>query len=158
MEAFAWVINHFMHILMGLELVLNLFDWPKNIIPCFPFPILEPQWQPEGSYKIGSVRPSVIPSGHFLGNPYEVVCGRAGFSGKLFLPPLIWENGPTTGFFEFIEKFGHQFLLNLFYNENLHCWLCSCTNLIFLFLSCEPKCSQPIRLEGSLINQISRIN
>ena len=24
MEAFAWAINHFMHILMGLELVLNL--------------------------------------------------------------------------------------------------------------------------------------
>ena len=36
MEAFAWAINHFMHILMGLELVLNLIG--QRIF--FPFPIL----------------------------------------------------------------------------------------------------------------------
>ena len=34
-------------------------------------------------------------------------------------------------FFEFIEKISHSFLLNLFYNENLHYLLCSSTNPIF---------------------------
>ena len=27
------------------------------------------------------------------------------------------KNGPKTWFFEFIKRFGHQFSLNLFYNE-----------------------------------------
>ena len=79
--------------------------------------------------------------------------------------PQNWENGPKMdqkqGFFEFIEKFGHLILLNLFYNENL---------LFAVSLHkphiCEksfswgygPKCSQPIRLQDSLINHISRAN
>ena len=33
--------------------------------------------------------------------------------------------------FEFIEIFGHLFLLNLFDNENFYYLLCSCTNPIF---------------------------
>ena len=41
------------------------------------------------------------------------------------------KNGPKTGFFEFIERFGHYFLLNLFNNENLYYLQCSCTNSIF---------------------------
>ena len=36
---------------------------------------------------------------------------------KVFLPQNR-ENGPEIWFFQFIKKFGHQFLLNLLYNEN----------------------------------------
>ena len=67
-----------------------------------------------------SFRPSFCLCGRFLGiaslvfskfwhgarNPYEVVRDRGRFSGKTFFPK-IWENGPKTGFFEFIERFGH---------------------------------------------------
>ena len=41
-----------------------------------------------------------------------------------------WENGPTKGFFEFIERFGHEFLLNVFYIETWYFLLCSSTNPI----------------------------
>ena len=47
------------------------------------------------------------------------------------LGPKNWENGPKTGFFEFTEKFGHYFLMNLFYNGNLYYLSFSCTNPIF---------------------------
>ena len=56
------------------------------------------------------------------------------FLEELFLPPNLgkWtKNGPETGFFEFIEKFGYQLLLDLFFNENLYCLLCSSTDPIF---------------------------
>ena len=61
-------------------------------------------WQrPEKSYEIGSVHPSVLPSGHFLGivslifskfghsarNPYKVVCDRTRFSVKNVFAPKI---------------------------------------------------------------------
>ena len=52
-----------------------------------------------------------------------------------------WENGPKTGFFEF-----------MFCNENLY-YFCSFTNLYLgriLFLRYSLKCSQPIRLLGFL--------
>ena len=80
------------------------------------------------------------------------------------------ETGPKTGFFEFIEKFGHYILLNLFCNENLYAYinlynenLCCVPSQIpnlgtFLFLRYEPKCSQPIRLQGFLTNHISGTN
>ena len=71
---------------------------------------------------------------HGARNLYEVVLDRAGFFGKYFLPQKLgkWTKiGQKQGFFEFIEKFGHQFLLNLFYNENLYYMLCSFTNAIF---------------------------
>ena len=71
---------------------------------------------------------------HGARNPYEVVHDRAGFPGKKILPQKLgkWtKNGPKTGFFEFIEKLGHLFVLDLFYNENLYYLLCSCTNTIF---------------------------
>ena len=47
---------------------------------------------------------------HGARNPYRVVRDRTGFSRKMFLPPKLgkWtKNGPKTGFFEFIAKFGH---------------------------------------------------
>ena len=55
---------------------------------------------------------------------------RAKFSGKSFAPK-IGEMSQKIGFFEFKEKFGQKFSLNLSYNENLSCFLCSCTNSIF---------------------------
>ena len=62
---------------------------------------------------------------------HEVVCDRAGFSGKVFFfAPKLGkraQNGSKTGFFQFIGKFGHQFLLNLIYNGNLFYLLCSCS-------------------------------
>ena len=53
----------------------------------------------------------------------------AGFSGNFFCPQN-WEKWARNRVFEFIKKFGHYFLLNLFYNENLYL-LCSWTNPIF---------------------------
>ena len=94
---------------------------------------------------------------HGARNPYKVVHDRVGFSVKNFLD----QNGPKTGFFEFIEKFGDWFLLNFLYYEILYYLLFSCTNTIFgkiLFLGYRPKCSQPIRLQDFLIRYISRIN
>ena len=44
-------------------------------------------------------------------NPYQVVRGKAGFSGKNSFCPKNLENGAKMGqkqgFFKFIEKFGH---------------------------------------------------
>ena len=89
---------------------------------------LDPRRYPQGYYKIVSVHPSVLPSvrlsRHFVGivssvfsefwygtrNPYKVVRDRTGFSGKNFLPKNLgkWsKNWPKTGFFEFIDRFGH---------------------------------------------------
>ena len=45
-----------------------------------------------------------------------------GFQGKFFWPPKmgkLTQNGPKTGILQFIGKFGHRFLLDLNYNENL---------------------------------------
>ena len=54
-----------------------------------------------------------------------------GFLGKFILPKN-QEKGPKqASFYQLIGKFGHQFLLNLIYNENLYYLLCSCTNPIF---------------------------
>ena len=67
-------------------------------------------------------------------DPYEVVCNSQIFWKNLFCPQN-WKNGPKMGqkqgFLEFIEKFDHQFLLNLFNNENFYYMLCSCTNPMF---------------------------
>ena len=51
------------------------------------------------------------------------------FFGKFFLLSKLGK-WAQTGFFEFIGKYSHQFLLNLVYNENLYYLLCSCTNPI----------------------------
>ena len=50
------------------------------------------------------------------------------------IAPQNWENALKMGQkqnFEFTEKIDRQFLLNLFYNENLYYLLCSCTSLVF---------------------------
>ena len=42
------------------------------------------------------------------------------FLGKFFLSPKLgkWaQNGSKSGFFQFIGKFGHYFLLNLIFND-----------------------------------------
>ena len=44
---------------------------------------------------------------------------------------ILTKIGPKTAFFQFIEKFGHWFLLHLFYNENLCYLVCFYTNPIF---------------------------
>ena len=82
-------------------------------------------WTPGGSRKGPikqglSVLPSVRLSGRFLGivslvfskfwhdarNPYEVVHDSQIFQENFFYPQN-WENGPKTGFFEYIEKNCH---------------------------------------------------
>ena len=71
---------------------------------------------------------------HGARNPYEVMHDSRIFWKKYFLTQKLgkWtKNGPKSGFFKFIEKFGHYVLLNLFYNENLYNLLCSCANRIF---------------------------
>ena len=107
-------------------------------------------WTPSGSRKgpinrvCPSFRPSFHLSGRFLGIvllifskfwhgariPCEVVRDRVGFFGKKCFVPKIGIMGQKQVFFQFIGKFGHQFLLNLIYNENLYYLLCPCTNPI----------------------------
>ena len=102
---------------------------------------------------------------NFLHNgrdPYEVVHDRILIFWKFFCPTNL-KKGPKMN-----QKQG--FLL-----KNLiiyFCWICSImkTYIIwcvpaqipylgnFLFLRYGPKCSQPIRLQDSLINHISRTN
>ena len=80
---------------------------------------------PEGSYKIESVRPSVLPSVFlprvFLGiasidfseiwhgarNSHEIVHDRAGISDKIFFTPKLGkrvQNVPKQGFFNLLEN------------------------------------------------------
>ena len=77
---------------------------------------------PEGFYELGSVRPSALSYGSFLGigslvfsetqngvrHPC-VVRDRTGFFGKNLFDPKMGKakNGLKTGFFEFIGKFSH---------------------------------------------------
>ena len=121
-----------------------------------------------------SLRPSFRLSRRFLGivslvfskcwhgarNPYEVVRDRAGFSRKKFFAPKIGkmdQKWAKTWFFEFIEKFCHSFLLNLFYNENLY-YMCSCTNPIFGKIFVHEICAKSANQIADLINHISRAN
>ena len=81
---------------------------------------------------------------------------KPSFLGAKVFAKKNWENGPKLGF-EFIEKFSLQFILNLFYNENLHCFILRVSAQIpylekFGFLRYGPLCFQPIRLHGFLIN------
>ena len=124
---------------------------------------------PRSSQKIGSVRPSVLPSvllsRHFFGIVSlffseiwhgdrilcEVVRDRAGFSGNIFLLPKLGkfaQNGPKTGFFNLLENL----VINVY-------WIWSIMKIYiiywvpaeipylgkFLFLRYGPKYSQPIR-------------
>ena len=62
------------------------------------------------------------------------LCLTTRYFGKTFFAPDIGEMGENRlkiGFFDFKEKFGHQFSLTLFCNENLCYLVCFCTNPIF---------------------------
>ena len=129
-------------------------------------------WDPwpwlEGSYELGSLClsfcSSVLPCRSFLGigslvfsetqhsvrRPCVVVRSKAIFLKKSFCPQN-WENGPKSGFFEFIGKISH-FFLNLVYKENLYLLYC-CTNPILaknLISEIWAECSWPIRLHFKL--------
>ena len=56
------------------------------------------------------------------------------FSGEKAAPKIgkMDQKWAKNRVFEFIEKPGHSFLLNLSCNENLHHLLCSCTDSIFV--------------------------
>ena len=79
--------------------------------------LLDPRPYPEGSYELGSVRPSVLPCGSFLGigslvfseiqhgvrSPCGVVRDRARFFGEKVFTPKMGQNRV----FECIGKFSH---------------------------------------------------
>ena len=84
------------------------------------------------------------------------------FLGKFFFDQKLGEraqNGPKTGFFQFIGKFGHYFLLLLM---EIYVICCVPPQIPYLgkslFLRHGRKCSQLIRLQYFLINHISRTN
>ena len=123
------------------SLKISVIFFKKGVLKGFS--LLDPQWEPEGSYKIGCLQFRL--SGCFLGIvslifskfwhsarvPCEVVCDRVGFSKKKNCHQN-WENRAKMGlkrFFQFIGNLGHNVLLNLIYNENLYL-LCSSTNRI----------------------------
>ena len=156
----------------------SLHLWFLNVIHCG-----RTCWTAEGSYEIGSIRPSVrfsfLLSGCFFGFVSlifskvwhgarilcEVLYDRAEFSAKFSFAPKLgkWtKNGPKTGvFFNLLEN-----LVIIF------CWISSVMKIHiiccvpaktpylgkFLFLRYGPKCFQPIRFQDSLINLISRTN
>ena len=95
---------------------------------------------------------------HGARSPYEVVRDKARFSGNIFLLKKLGK-WPKIGFLEFIEKFGHEFILNLFYNENIID--CVPAQILHLGKVCSwdmgwLKCSQPIRLQDFIINHIAK--
>ena len=73
---------------------------------------LDPQWYLGWFFEVGSVRPSILEllvfSKFWHGARDTKLCDRA---AKIFCENCFWhknwENGPKTGFVEFIEKFGH---------------------------------------------------
>ena len=98
----------------------NLYVWLLNV-SLLELYLLDPQQYLEGSYEIGSVHHSLLPSvwvfswnriirfsefWYGAGNPYEVVHGSLTLWKNIFCPKN-WGNGPEIGFFEFEEKFGH---------------------------------------------------
>ena len=135
-----------------------------------------------GSFKIGSVPPSILLSDllsylsksfhgivslffskfwHGARIPWEVVCDRAGFLGKNFFAPKIGKMGQKQGFFNLLESF----VINFYWIWSImKIYIICCVPAQipylgkFLFLRYGPKCSQPIRLQDFLINHISRTN
>ena len=121
-------------------------------------------WTPSGSYKIGSVRPSILPSvilfrlffgiislvfyeiWHGARNSWSCAWQSWIFWESFFLPQN-WEKWPKMGqkqgFFNLLEN-----LVINFY------WICSIMNMFIIccisaqiqFLICRPKYSQPIKL------------
>ena len=80
---------------------------------------------------------------------YMKLCVRElDFPKKIFLPPPPlpppfspsppnWENGPKTGFFEFTENFGHQFLLNFFNKKIIICCVPAQMRYLGKFVLCS---------------------
>ena len=62
-----------------------------------------------------------------LENHMKLCVTEPDFPEKIFLP----QKWAKTWYFEFIEKFCHQFLLVMFCNENLYYFLSFSTNPIF---------------------------
>ena len=102
-----------------------------------------PSSSQKGPMKQGLSIPSCFLLGCFLGigslvfsgarKPYQVVHSPPSPQKKKKKKKKKWaKNRPKVGLFEFKEKkVSYQFFLNLFYNENLHYLLCSCTNRLF---------------------------
>ena len=154
-------------------------DWLTQSINFF----FGPHSYPEGSYEVGSVRPSLLPSvlsslllsilpsvqafswsiskfWHVARNPYEVVHDKVGSSWKKILN---CENQPKMGQKQDFLKVLKNFVINFY-------WICSIMKMYiicyvpaqipylekFWLLRYGPKCSQPIRFQEFLINHISR--
>ena len=119
----------------------------------------------EGSYEIGSVRPSVLPPfcpGVFL-ESYHQSFISFGMSQifQNFFPQKIGKMDQKQVFLNLLKSF----------INNFH-WICSIMKIYIIccvlvqvsylgklwFLRYGPKCSQPIRLQNFLINNISRTN
>ena len=82
---------------------------------------------------------------------HVLLCEARPYFWKKSFCPQNWENGPKSGFFEFIGKISH-FFLNLVYKENLYLLYC-CTNPILaknLISEIWVECSWPIRLHFKL--------
>ena len=100
---------------------------------------------------------------HFW-NSYEVVRGRAGFSGNFFSPKMGKKRpkiGQKHGFFNLLENL----VINLYWIWSvMEIYIIYCVPAQipylgkFLFLRYGPKRSQPIRLQDFLINHLSRTN
>ena len=134
----------------------------------------------EGSYKIGSVHPSIHPSVcpgigivslvfskflHGARNLYDVLHGRAGFSGKKFFATKTGKMDQEWVKNRVFWIYWKILVINFY-------WICSLVKIHiiccvpaqipylqkFLFLRYSLKCSQPVRLQEFLINHISRTN
>ena len=77
------------------------------------------------------------------------------FLGKFFLPPKLGrpKMGQKQGFFNFLENLVINFYWIL---SIMKIYIICCVPAKFLLRRYGPKCSQPIRLQDSLINHISR--
>ena len=134
--------------------------------------LLDPRQELEGSYKIGSVCPSILPSillsfrlsGSFLGigplvfsetqdgvrGSCLVVHDRAGFFKKSLFTPRMGKMSQKQGFLNLLENLAINFFwiwsIKKFYNI-----CCILTQIPYLgkiwFLRYGPKCSRPIRLQ-----------
>ena len=126
-------------------LILPKWHWhncPQVILaPLFPSDsgTIVPKWDWHDCSQVTLL----FPSGFWLSNLYFVLqfvlwhnSSLVGFTWeKLCHVPGLWhiipKMGQKQGFLKFIEKFGHWSSLNLFNNESLYYFLCSCKNPIF---------------------------
>ena len=129
---------------------------------CFRYSLMT-FWNPrlwlEGSYDLGSLRPSVFQPGSFLGIDslvfFETQHGARSPCCVVRDSQIFWkkeneENGPKIGFFEFIGKFSHYFCL-IWSIKKAYIICCIVAQILYFgkiwFLRYWSKCSQPIRLQ-----------